>query len=276
MKPILFSESATNFTSNGLGRLEAITCTVTEERNGQYEMTMAIAETALHADLIAMNSIIVVKPSDGASLQPFRVYKITKPIGGVFSVFAQHISYQLSMIPSMPFSITASSSACYQTLQALKTNAAETCPFTFDTDVTTVAPYSQNVPSSIRSRLGGVEGSVLDQFGGEYEWNGYSVYLHAHRGVTTPEVTLRYGKNITDLSQEENIANTITGICPYWISSDGEELVTLTEKVVESSRASQYPFKRTIPYDFSGKWETAPTQQQLRTAAQAYVHPTSS
>lgn len=272
MKPILFDKSATTFTSNGKGRLDCISCTVTEERNGQFELSMTIGETALHADEIEMNSLILAKPSNSGNPQPFRVYKITKPINGRFTVYAQHISYQLSFIPTMPFSVVASASACNTVLQTLKTNAAETCPFTFQTDVTTVASYNQTTPASIRSRLGGVEGSVLDQYGGEYEWDGYTVKLLAHRGVTTPTVTLRYGKNITDISQEESIANTITGVCPFWAASDGDTVVTLTEKVVESQYADSYPFKRTVALDCSDKWEEAPTQAQLRTYAQAYVN----
>ena len=272
MKPILFGKNDTTFTTNGLGRLDCLSCEVVEERNGMYELTLVIAETALHASEIEMSSIIVAKPSHGASLQPFRVYKITKPINGRFAVYAQHISYQLSYIPTMPFTVAASASACNSTLQALKSNAAETCPFTFWTNVTTVASYSQATPASIRSRLGGVEGSVLDQFGGEYEWDGYYVKLWSHRGLTVPAVTLRYGKNITDIEQEEAISNTITGYCPFWAASDGSAVVTLPEKVVESQYASQYPFKRTVPLDLSENWEEAPTRAQLRTAAQAQVN----
>ena len=272
MKPILFGKNATTFTTNGIGRLDAMSCSVTEEMNGQYELTMTIAETAAHASEIEMDSIIVAKTCHGGSEQPFRVYKITKPINGRFVVYAQHISYQLSYIPTMPFTVAASASACNTTLQALKTNAAETCPFSFWTDVTTVASYTQKTPASIRSRLGGVEGSVLDQFGGEYEWDGYTVKLHANRGKTTPDVTLRYGKNITDISQEEHISNTITGVCPFWAASDGSSVVTLPEKVVESQYASQYPFKRTVSLDCSENWENAPTQAELRTYAQAYVN----
>lgn len=272
MKPILFSKTATTFTSNGIGRLDPISCIVTEERNGMYELEMEIAETAEHASDIEMSSIIVAKPSQGGGNQPFRVYKITKPINGIFTVLAQHISYQLSFIPVMPFSVTASASACNQTLQALKTNAAESCPYTFWTNVTTISSYTQTVPASLRSRLGGVEGSVLDQFGGEYEWDGYTVKLWANRGLTTPAVSLRYGKNITDLNQEENIENTITGIVPYWQDSEGETLVTLPEKTVDSSTASSYPFKRTVPYDFSSNFEEQPTEAQLRAKAQAYVN----
>lgn len=272
MKPILFAKNATVFTSNGIGRLDAISCTVTEERNGIFELEMEIAETSLHADAIEMTSIIVAKPSQSGSNQAFRVYKITKPINGRFKVYAQHISYQLSYVPVMPFTITASASACASTLAALKSNAVGDCPFNFHTDVTTVASYSQSTPASLRSRLGGVEGSVLDQFGGEYKWENYDVYLLAHRGLQSPAVSLRYGKNIIDLNQEENIENTITGIVPFWNSSEGEKLVTLPEKAIESPTAANFPFKRTVPYDFSQAFQEEPTIAQLRAKAQAYIN----
>lgn len=272
MKPILFNKTATTFTTNGIGRLDAISCQVTEERNGQFELEMEIAETAIHASEIELTSIIVAKPFQNGNNQPFRVYKIGKPINGIFKVYAQHISYQLSYIPVMPFTITASTSACSQTLAALKSNSVGTNPFSFQTDVNVVASYQQTAPASLRSRLGGVEGSVLDQFGGEYEWDNYTVKLLKNRGLLTPNVSLRYGKNITDLSQEENIENTITGIVPYWQSSEGETTVTLPEKVIESSTASNFPFKRTVPMDFSQSFQEEPTVAQLRAKAQAYVN----
>lgn len=272
MKPILFDKSATSFTTNGIGRLDAISCKVTEERNGLYELEMEIAETANHASEIEMTSIIVAKPSQSGSNQAFRVYKLTKPINGRFKVYAQHISYQLSYIPVMPFTITASSSACASTLNALKSNSVGSNPFSFSTDVTTVGSYSQSVPASLRSRLGGVDGSVLDQFGGEYEFDNYNVKLWKNRGVTAPTVSLRYGKNITDLSQEENIESTITGIVPYWSSSEGDTVVSLPEKVIESSTASNFPFKRTVPMDFSQEFQDTPTVAQLRAKAQAYIN----
>lgn len=271
MKPILFDKTATTFTTNGLGRLDCHSCKVTEERNGEFELELVIAESALHADQIANDSIIVAKASQGSGLQAFRVYRITKPLNGIFKVYAQHISYQLSLIPTMPFSVPASALACQTVLSNLVTNAVESCPFTFSTDVTTVASYTQKTPASIRSRLGGVEGSVLDQFGGEFEFDNYNVILHEDRGVTTPNVTLRYGKNLTDINQEENIANTITGIVPFWSDNEGTNVVTLPEKVVYSTNASLYPFKRTVPQDFSADFQDQPTEAQLRAKAQAFV-----
>lgn len=272
MKPILFTENSTDFTTNGIGRLsDAISCVVREERNGQYELEMVYPESGAHFSEIAIRGIIVAKPSANSSVQPFRIYKISRPINGKVTIEAQHISYDLTKNVTMPFSVTASASACNQTLQNLKSHAVETCPFNFTTDVTTVASYIQTVPGSIRSRLGGVAGSVLDQFGGEYEWDGYTVKLYRDRG-TTRDITLRYGKNITDLEQEENIANTVTGVVPYWTNMDGDQIITLPEKVVRSSHASEYSSFLTVPLDLSSEWDEAPTVEALRAAATVYVN----
>lgn len=272
MKPILFSEASTTFTTNGIGRLtDAISCTVEEERNGVYELEMDYPVTGQHYSDIGQRKIIVARPSVDAKLQPFRIYKVTKPLNGRVKVYAQHLSYDTSKNVAMPFSVAASATACEDALAGLKTNAVETCPFTFETDVTTNASYTQKTPATIRSRLGGVEGSILDQFGGEYEFDEYNVILHRERGSDNG-VTLRYGKNITDINQEENIANTITGVVPYWISSDGSTTVTLSEKAVYSPSASLYSQKLTVPLDFSADYENAPSQSELRSAAQAYIN----
>lgn len=274
MKPILFSENSTSFTTNGIGRLsDAISCTVTEERNGLYELEMEYPINGQHYSDIAIRSIISAVPCDGGSIQAFRVYKISKPISGRVAIYARHISYDLSKNTAMPFSIAASPSACASTLSGLKSHAVETCPFTFWTDVTTAGSYAQPVPASIRSRLGGVEGSVLDQFGGEYEWDNFSVKLHRQRGTLAVNngITLRYGKNITDITQEENIADTATGVVPYWTDIDGN-IVTLPEKAVYSPNASKYSQKLTVPLDLSDNWEEAPTVAELRTAAQVVAN----
>ena len=48
MKPILFPEGQKDFSTNGLGRLpDAISCKVTEERNGQYTSAVFYAGSPL-------------------------------------------------------------------------------------------------------------------------------------------------------------------------------------------------------------------------------------
>lgn len=266
MIPILFSADTTSFNTNGLGALaDCTSCKVTEKRNGEYILTMQYPLDGIHFKDIQKSCVIWAKPSDGASNQAFRVYKIKKPMNGLVTIEAEHISYQLSMIPTMPFTAETAVTA----LQGLKANAAEPCPFFFYTDKQTQATYTQEQPASIRSRLGGVSGSVLDVYGGEYEFDNYDVHLWANRG-SDKGVTIRYGKNLTDLKQEENIQNVVTGVVPFYANE--ETLVTLPEKVIESEYVSLYPYPRTVILDLSSEWtDEVPTEEQLRQRAQKYI-----
>lgn len=266
MIPILYESNTTSFNTNGIGRLsDAITCIVTEERNGQYELQMTYPlDGALYNDL-QVSRIIWAVPSDGEEEQAFRIYKVSRPISGIVTVYAEHISYQLSCLPVSRYSATSAAAA----MSGLASHAAVDCPYTFWTDLTTSGDFSVDAPAGIRSVLGGTEGSILDVFGGEYKWDNYVVRLYAHRGADNG-VTLRYGKNITDLQQEENITNTVTGVYPYWQDSDGN-YVELTQKVVLSANAGNFPYPRVAVVDCSQEFETQPTQQQLLDWANDYI-----
>ena len=130
---------------------------------------------------------------------------------------------------------------------SFKTKAAVENPFTFWTDKTTQAAFSVETPASIRSLLGGSQGSILDVYGGEYEFDRWTVRLWNQRGQDSG-VTIRYGKNLTDLQQDENISNVATGVYPYWKSA-GEDatLVELPEKIVNAP--GTYNFTRVVPLD---------------------------
>jgi phage minor structural protein len=267
MIPILYSENTTQFNTNGLGRLDdLIDCTVTEERNGEFYLIATIPITSRMYPLIGLSKIIYAVAHDGDDGQAFRISKISKPFDGKVEIEAQHISYQLSWIPLKPFTAVN----CPEAISKITTMSAENNPFTFWTDIQTVANYSQDVPASVRSRLGGTEGSLLDVYGGEYEFDNYTVKLHSARGQNKG-VTLRYGKNITDIKQEESIESTYTGICPYWQGNE-DTLVTISGYVVESEYASHYPFNRTKVVDFSSEFENEPTGAQLLAAARSYIN----
>lgn len=270
MIPVLFPAGATTWTTNGLGRLsDAISVTVEEERNGKYELEMVYPVDGIHYQDLAISCLITAIPADGKAPQPFRIYKISRPIGGQVTVNAEHLSYQLNMIPVVPF--TADS--CLLALEGLKTNAAEACPFNFYTDKVISSQWSCKTPATIRELLGGSDGSILEAFRGEYEFDGYDVHLWTNRGTDTG-VVIRYGKNLVDLEQEENIENTYTGIMPFWQKEqeDGEVItVLLPERVLHSDRASNFPYQRTIPVDFSNRWNDPPEESELRAAGEAYI-----
>lgn len=262
MIPILFGETETAFTTQGLGALsDAISCIATEERNGIYELEMEYPQTGIHFGEIQNGRIIFAIPSPYRDPQPFRIYKITKPLNGSVTVYANHISYDLNKIPVNPFSADTASSA----LSGMRSNMAIDSNFTFWTDKNTAGNFSAEVPSACRSLLGGQEGSILDVYGGEYEWDRFTVRLHNQRGRDTG-VAIRYGKNLTGLNQEGDISNLVTGIYPYWYN-DGV-LVTCSPAIVY---AEGMDAKSAIPIDFTEKFEEQPTQAQLQAAAESYI-----
>lgn len=269
MKPILFAPDAVEFNNNGLGVLaDSPRCEVTEERNGPYELEMDYPIDGQHFSEITHSAIIYAVPADGKAPQPFRIYDITKPLDGLCTIYAEHISYQLAHIPVTPFGRCTSVASA---LQGLKNNAAETCPFTFWTDKASTGTFEVKEPVSIREMLGGTKGSILDTFGGgEYEWDGYTVKLYQHRGHDKG-VTIRYGRNLTDLKQDEAIDSTVTGIYPFWSDDNSGTLVTLPEKVLHSENADNFPYVRTVVVDASSEFQEEPTETQLRDFGARYI-----
>lgn len=264
MKPILFPSTATEFNTHGLGVLtDAISCTVIEERNGAFELTMQYPDTGVHFGEITDRCIIYAIPSPYRAPQPFRIYRITRPMDGIIMVYAQHITYDLSGVPLNPFTAVNAPDA----LSKLSLNAAVDSPFTFWTDKSTVASFAVSTPSSTRSVLGGSSGSILDVYGGEYEWDGFTVRLYGHRGYDNG-VVISYGKNLTDIEQDRNISNVATGIYPYWTNAEGA-LVTCDPKIVNAP--GTYDFTRVVPVDFSSDFEGQPTPEQLQARAEKYV-----
>lgn len=262
MKPILFPSTATEFTTQGLGALsDAISCIVTEERNGLYELEMQYPQSGIHFSEIQNRCIIYAIPSPYREAQPFRVYRITRPINGIATIYAQHISYDLAGIPVNPF--TAGSAA--EALSGMASHAAVESPFSFWTDKSATANFSVLVPSASRSVLGGVEGSILDVYGGEYLFDKFLVRLYNQRGNDNG-VVIRYGKNLTDVEQDANISSVATGVLPYWVGAEGE-LVQGNIVNVDGT----FDFVRIMTIDFSSDFENQPTASELETRAMQYI-----
>ena len=175
-----------------------------------------------HYSDIALDTIIYAQPADGKDPQPFQIYKISTPINDIVTISAQHISYRLSFIPVAPLTTTGASA----TLNGFKTNSIVEHPFEVWTDMeNATSKFSRTYPSSFRECLGGTDGSFLDVFGGEFEWDKFTVKCHLHRGSDNG-VRIAYSKNLTDFKNEEANDGVITAIYPYWINQETSELVT--------------------------------------------------
>lgn len=264
MKPILYAATEREFTTNGIGILsDAASCVVTEERNGSYELEMQYPVMGLHYASIAYRSLILAKSKPDGEPQPFRVYRISRPLGGLVTVYARHISYDLSGVVVPPFSAMGVEGV----FDAIAEKAIpQDNGFTFWTDKTSTSGVATTVPNSVRSLLGGIRGSILDVFGGEYEFDRFTVKLWRRRGEDRG-VTIRYGKNLTALEQDANCASVYTAVYPYWTSED--VTVELPEKIVEAP--GTYDFVRILPLDLTTVFDGQPTPDQLRTSAQYYI-----
>ena len=260
----LFNPTDKSFDTNGLGGLsDAISCKVVEERNGEFELEMEYPINGIHYSDIKLRSIILAKPNPFDDPQPFRVYGISKPINGIVTINAQHLSYDLSGIPISPFN----ASGVVAATAALKTNAVVDCPFTFSTDKTDTGEYALAAPTSIRALLGSDTGSLLSVYGGEYEFDKYNVILHKSRGENRG-VTIAYGKNLTDLKQEENCSNVYTGVYPFYYAED-DGLQTIDEKILN---VGTYDYVKILPLDLSSEFSDGmPTSAVLKAKAQEYI-----
>lgn len=281
---ILFDQNEQAFTSNGLGALpDAASCVVTEERNGEYEVEMEYPLTGRHFHDIQKRRILYAKPNPYDDPQPFRIYSITKPINGVVTVHAAHLSYDTSgsIVKLFPADAGSASAA----MSYLKNFSVPSTPFTFFTNVGKTGTMSVPKPSSIRSLLGGSDGSILDTFGGEYLFDKWKISLLESRGANRG-VTIRYGKNMTDLEQEENDTDFYTGVYPFWYSeSENGGLITLSDNNGIVNAPGTYDFVKIMPLDLSSEdfsKETTdsdgstitiekPTEAELRAAAQKYI-----
>ena len=269
MIPVLYPPNATDFSTFGLGVLtDTISCEVTEERNGVFECLLKYPVSGQHYGLITKECIIKAKPNDTAADQAFRIYRITKPLNGIVTIYGQHISYDLANVPVLPFS-TESRSPQLILSQLL---AGDT-RFTGWTDYSDAKAFSVTQPKSVRACLGGTEGSMLSKWYGEFEWDNFTVKFHSHRGQKTG-VVIEYGKNLTALEQDEDNSGVYTALLPYAVytpeGSDTEMVITLPE-VTLPIVTSEIVRAKTLIMDFSDQFDGVVTEEALRAKANSYI-----
>lgn len=263
MFPILYSSvtEGTVPSNNGLGILsDAIDCQIVEERNGIYELTCKYPASGIHASELTERRILKAKPNFTDDPQLFRIYKIGKVLGGAFTVYARHISYDLSgkVIKS------GTASSCTGAMALLEAQAGA---YTLTTDKTVSASFKITEPSSVRSWFAGKEGSILDVFGtGEYKYDNYEVSFLAHRG-TDRGVKILYGKNLLSLSQNRDSSNMITAVIAFWKDSQSGSVVIGNS--ISTGVSLDVPNVKTL--DCSDAFDTAPTTAQLDAKATAYI-----
>ena len=253
------------YTGNGLGGLpDAIEAITTHEINGQYELYFRYPVTGLHYEELLNGRIVMAAPDDLTDEQPFRIYRITKPLNGVVTVYARHIAYDMSGIVVEPFTAGSMTEA----FQVIPTKCTPASPITISTLRSVASPMTLSAPRPLWRLLGGQPGSLLDVYGGEWNFDKLEAKLVTTLG-TDRGVQIRYGKNLTELEQDTTIEETYSGVYPFWYDEDSNTLVTLPEKVVDVT--GSVVTNRVMTYDCSDVFDEEPTEQQLRDRTNAYI-----
>lgn len=258
----IFQADAVGYSTQGLGVLGASAAEVLEELNGEYTATVQVPVDGLHYDALELRRLLLIQPAPDKQEQPFRITKISRPLEGVVTVSAQHISYDLSGIPVEPFTAATLGTA----LVGLDSHALEENPFTFWTDKAVTAEFSVPTASSIRSNLGGRRGSIIDVYGGEWEWDKMTAKLHARRGADRG-VRIEYAKNLTGLKMDIDAAKLYSAVMAVWTNDQTGE--TVRGDAVPVAESTDYV--NVLVLDVSRDFQDAPTQEMLEDAAAEYI-----
>lgn len=264
MIPIIYESTERSFTSNGLGRLQdCISGTAVEERNGVYEINFEYPTNGRNFDKIQLGRVVAVTHDESGKVQPFDIVSCTKPLNGIVKFHGVHISYRLmKQVLSARLSGNIAGVMAYLTAQGYG--------FIFSTDIESEGnafEVKAGYPVPVRQYLGGMEGSVLDNYGGEYEFDKFSVILHKARGKKK-DFSIRYGLNLSEYEEDLDYSDSFNKCVPFWLGADETLVVGDT---VDSGAASYNGLDLIVPLDLTQKFSNKPTKANLESAALSYM-----
>lgn len=277
--PILYKANETNFEHLGVSVLsDASNCFVTRERNGIYTLEFDYSLKGKDVEKIKEGMIIKCDAGHRAKNQRFIVSQITKTKDG-FKIYCKHISQVKTAMNVLNGEVEVAGTATYA-LETWKNNLLDSkSEFLVWSDILTSSKtkWTMDGIENAREALGGKEGSILDVWGGEYEFDNLYIKLHKQMGRETPTI-IAYGKNLLDIEQEQSIIETYTSIFPFVKYQDENDthkekkdiILTLPEIVIDSPHASNFTHRRILKVDFSSDDEIR-TVEKLRSEVNSYI-----
>ena len=260
---IIYEANETDFFNNGLGTLpDATSALVTEERNGEFVLDVIYPQQGLRSELLTKSRIIKADAGHELKDQRFVIKKVTPTMdsdGYIYlTVHAEHVSYitaDLGVTPNLTLSGNAT-----QALEQWQANLVGGHPdIVVDSDIISEHETNLDITKATNARqvLGGVEGSILDTWGGEYKFDNLHISLRGQRG-TTANTLISYGRNLLTFEQEDDITDTYTSIYPYanvgLADGNNSKLVTVDGYFVDSQYVDRYPNRKLLPVDFGSEF----------------------
>lgn len=288
MRPILFNKNEQSFDTYGLGELNVTKGTATRERNGNYTLYAEIPVNDPMVSILQKEMKLKADAGLRTKNQTFEISRVVKDSSNIVKIYGQHISHKLEYMALR--NATAFSGSAFSALAIWKGALIGDLRFDVWSDIQTVGKgvFDISKMENARQALGGVEGSILDIYGGEYEFDNMTVRLHKQLGRTAPTV-LEYGRNILSAESDETIENSYTSVLPFATytpdkpegdTSDSQPdpvTVTIPENYVDSKYKALYAHRRIKVVDFSSEFKSdsknkdIPTADKLRKLATDYM-----
>lgn len=279
MNPVLYKADERSFRTFGLGEIsDAYKVTVTRERNGNYDLYIKYPVNGHFASIFKEEMKIKSDAGKRTKWQTFEINRIVKNSSEHIEIYARHISMRTSDLALEPM-VRATKVNAETALRLWKESLVGDDVFDVSSDIQTLGNISWDIDKigNARKALGGASGSILDVFGGEYEFDNNLIILHKQMGRKAPTV-LEYGRNLLSVEEERLLDGNYTSIYPfarYTPSGEGahEVLVTLPEHILDSPYLRLYAQRRISLVDFSGKFDDKhpPTAEKLRSLGQSYI-----
>lgn len=281
MKPILFNKNEQQFDTYGLGEIDVTTGNVTRERNGLYTFYAEYPANGPLASVLEKEMKLKADAGLRTKNQTFEISRIVKDSSGVLKIYGSHIKHKLEYM-AVRHGINLSGTASVA-LAIWANNLIGDYRFSTwsDIDTTGSTTFTADKMTNAHLALGGVEGSILDVWGGEYEFDNLTVRLHKQLGRRAPTV-LEYGRNIISAESDESIEESYTSVYPfatYTPDSQGSDstpapvTVTIPGDYVDSKYISMYANRRIKVVDFSSEFKEKeiPTPDKLRAMALKFM-----
>lgn len=284
MRPILYNANETAFETYGLGEIDATKAQVTRERNGNYTLYIEYPASGPLAGTFKNDMRIKSDAGLRTKNQTFFISRIAKDSTGILKVYAKHISH---LTETMAIRNNTNATGTAQAALAIwALNALGGIRFDTWSDIDLTSKTSWNIADfkTARDVLGGVKGSILDVWGGEYEFDNTVIRLHKQLGRKSPTV-LEYGRNILRAEDDQDIEGAYTSVYPYATytpenqgtgeggATSQQITVELPEKYVDGPYIGLYNERRVLIVDFSSNFKDkeVPTIDKLRRLAKEYA-----
>lgn len=226
----LFGVTDTNFSSNGDIVINPLRAKVHKEDNGSYFLDL---ETNLdYVDYLVEGNIIIADTPQGD--QAFRVGNVEKTRFKI-KTRCYHVFYDSENYLIADSYVVEKN--CNDALDHLNNATDNVSPFTTLSDVMTIKSFR-----CVRKSLYEAISTVLERWGGHLVRDNFNIQIRNSIGQDNG-VTVRYAKNLKEITCEENWDAVVTKLMPV-----GKEGLLLPEQYLYSDTQYPLPYTKTVSF----------------------------